>query len=110
MLTVAIAMKVPPEKEWNAFTMREPTLLKPDHKPHDPETAVFPFSDHALTKPVLEGDLMRKSTMLKYSTPRNPEKSLSQISCCVSLLFSPQLLSSHFLSPLYPFSSHSSLE
>ena len=63
-------MQIPPDREWTAFTMREPSLLKPDHKPRDPETATFPFDDHALTKPVIEGNLARKSNILKY--PPNP--------------------------------------
>jgi hypothetical protein len=56
---------VPPEKEWLAFQNREQSLLKPDHKPRDPATAEFPFSNHRLTKPLLEGTLARKTTMLK---------------------------------------------
>ena len=65
----AIALGVPPEKEWEAFTNREPALLKPDHKPRDPLTATFPFHDHPLVKPVLEGRLDRKSTLLKRRQP-----------------------------------------
>lgn len=56
---------MPPEKEWKAFQAREHSLLKPDHKPRDPATATFPLSDHALTKPVLEATLARKSTLFK---------------------------------------------
>src|SRR5437762_14327878 len=67
-LTVAIAMRVPPNKEWEAFTHREPSLLKPDHKPRDPATVAFPFSDHKLVKPVLYATLERKSTLLKRRT------------------------------------------
>lgn len=58
-------MAVPIDREWTSFTEREPSLLKPDHKPRDPANVVFPFSDHALTKPVLDATLARKSTMLK---------------------------------------------
>ena len=58
-------MAVPPNREWASFAEREPSLLKPDHKPRDPAAVVFPFSDHVLTKPVLEATLARKSTMLK---------------------------------------------
>lgn len=65
---VAIAMRVPPGKEWEAFAYREPALLKPDHKPRDPATVPFPFSDHKLVKPVLEATLARKSTILKRRT------------------------------------------
>ena len=61
-------MRVPPGKEWEAFTNREPSLLKPDHKPRDPATVAFPFSEHKLVKPVLEATLARKSTMLKRRT------------------------------------------
>src|SRR5271169_1502003 len=62
---VAIAMQVPPEKEWENFSNREPSLLKPDYKPLDPARVSFPFSDHKLTKPVIEATLERKSRMLK---------------------------------------------
>ena len=58
-------MRVPPGKEWEAFAYREPSLLKPGHRPRDPATVPFPFSDHKLVKPVLEATLARKSTMLK---------------------------------------------
>src|SRR5947207_619581 len=68
ILMVAIAMQLPPNKEWESFTYREPSLLKPDHKPRDPATVPFPFSDHKLVKPVLEATLERKSTMLKRRT------------------------------------------
>ena len=65
---VAIAMQVPPEKEWENFKNREPSLLTADHKPLDPKDASFPGSDHALTKPVIEGHLSRKSTRLGRRT------------------------------------------
>ena len=65
---VAIAMQIPPEKEWENFNNREPSLLKPDHKPLDPARVSFPFSDHELTKPLIEATLARKSTMLKRRT------------------------------------------
>src|SRR5271170_4712896 len=58
-------MAVPLDREWASFTDREPSLLKPDHKPRDPANVVFPFSDHPLTKPVLQATLARKSTLLK---------------------------------------------
>jgi hypothetical protein len=64
---VAIASQIPPEKEWEAFTNSEPSLLKQDHKPRDPATVTFPFSDNATTKPILEATLSRKSTLLKRS-------------------------------------------
>ena len=64
-MVIAIAMQIPPGKEWEAFAYREPSLLKPDHKPRNPATVPFPFSDHKLVKPVLEATLGRKSTMLK---------------------------------------------
>jgi hypothetical protein len=65
---VAIAMQVPPEREWENFKNREPSLLTADHKPLDPKDASFPGSDHALTKPVIEGHLSRKSTRLGRRT------------------------------------------
>jgi len=65
---VAIAMQVPPELEWDNFKQREPSLLKPDHKPLDLKNASFPGSDHKLTKPIVEGPLSRKSTMLNRRT------------------------------------------
>ena len=65
MRILAIAIKVPPEREWENFTNREPALLKPDHKPRDPSQVTFPFDNHPLVKPVLEATLDRKSTMLK---------------------------------------------
>lgn len=58
-------MRVPPEKEWEEFTARESSLLKPDHKPRDPASVTFPFSDHRLVQPVLAATLARKGTMLK---------------------------------------------
>src|SRR5271170_3890106 len=58
-------MAVPLDREWASFTDREPSLLKPDHKPRDPATVTFPFSDHPLTKPLLESHLARKSNLLK---------------------------------------------
>src|SRR5271169_1911751 len=61
-------MQVPPSREWESFTNREPSLLKPDHKPRDPAKVTFPFSDHKLTKPIIEATLARKSTMLKRRT------------------------------------------
>jgi len=68
VLMLAVAMGIPAQKEWDAFQAREPTLLKPDHKPHDPATASFPFSDHPFCKPLLEARLDRKSTLLKRRT------------------------------------------
>jgi hypothetical protein len=61
-------MQVPPEREWENFKNREPSLLTEDHKPLDPKNASFPGSDHALTKPVIEGPLSRKSTRLGRRT------------------------------------------
>jgi hypothetical protein len=61
-------MQVPPEREWENFKNREPSLLTADHKPLDPKDASFPGSDHALTKPVIEGHLSRKSTRLGRRT------------------------------------------
>jgi len=56
---------MPPEKEWEAFCAREPSLLPEDHKPRDAASVAFPFHDHHLVKPVIEGPLARKSTLLK---------------------------------------------
>ena len=67
-MRLAIAMQIPPDREWENFMNREPSLLKPDYKPRDPAAVQFPFSDHKLTKPVLEATLERKSTMLKRRT------------------------------------------
>lgn len=61
-------MQVPPEIEWENFKRREPSLLKPDYKPLDPKNASFPDSDHKLTKPLFEGPLSRKSTILNRRT------------------------------------------
>jgi len=61
----AIAIRVPPEREWENFARREPALLNPDGKPRDPSQVPFPFDNHPLVKPVLEATLDRKSTMLK---------------------------------------------
>jgi len=65
---VAIAMQVPlaPAREWENFKNREPSLLTTDHKPLDPKDASG--SDHALTNPVIEGHLSRKSTKLGRRT------------------------------------------
>ena len=65
---IAIAMQIPPEREWENFKNREPSLVTADHKPLDPKDASFPGSDHALTKPVIEGHLSRKSTRLGRRT------------------------------------------
>lgn len=58
-------MRVPPAREWEAFLKREPSLLEANHQPRDPATVPFPFCDHSMVRPVLEGTLARKSTMLK---------------------------------------------
>src|SRR5271168_4662211 len=59
---------MPPEKEWDAFCAREPSLLPADHKPRDAASLTFPFHDHHLVKPLMEGSLARKSTLLKRRT------------------------------------------
>jgi hypothetical protein len=69
VLIVAIAIAIPPKHEWEAFTAREQSLLKPDHKPRDPLKTSFPFSTHPLTQPLLETRLTRKSTLLKRKQP-----------------------------------------
>lgn len=64
----SIAFNIPPEREWTSFANREPTLLPADYKPRDPANVDFPFSNHPSTKPVIEGLLARKSTVLKRSS------------------------------------------
>ncbi|CCG81206.1 Uncharacterized PH domain-containing protein C637.13c [Taphrina deformans PYCC 5710] len=56
---------VSPSAEWAGFVKRDRSLADPNAAPRTAKSIVFAGSDHELTKPVLEGDLLRKGTVIK---------------------------------------------
>jgi len=56
---------ISPSGEWNAFVNRDRTLANPNAAPRTAKSITFPGSDYELTQPVLEGDLLRKGTVIK---------------------------------------------
>lgn len=56
------AQRVPPDFEWQAFTLRNAeTLVNPNDPPRQVEAINFPNQEHSSTKPLIEGSLERKS-------------------------------------------------
>lgn len=56
------AQRVPPDFEWQAFTLRSAdTLVNPNDPPRAVEAITFPNQEHSATKPLVEGSLERKS-------------------------------------------------
>lgn len=56
------AQRVPPDFEWQAFTLRNAeTLVNPNDPPRSVEAITFPNQEHSSTKPLVEGSLERKS-------------------------------------------------
>lgn len=56
------AQRVPPDFEWQAFTLRNAeTLVNPNDPPRSVEAITFPNQEHSSTKPLIEGSLERKS-------------------------------------------------
>jgi gas vesicle protein len=56
---------ISPAAEWNGFVKRDRSLADPNAAPRTAKSIVFAGSDHELTKPVIEGDLLRKGTVIK---------------------------------------------
>lgn len=64
-----VTNSVSPSSEWNGFVARDKTLANPNAAPRTAKSVVFPGSEHESTKPVIEGDLLRKGTVIKkYSS------------------------------------------
>jgi len=61
--------RLPLDYEWKAFTQRYThVLINPNEPNRDVSTIRFPNEDHASTKPLIEGTLMRKGKLLgRYS-------------------------------------------
>lgn len=57
--------RISPSAEWNGFVARDRSLADPNAAPRTAKTITFAGSDHETTKPVLEGDLLRKGTVIK---------------------------------------------
>ena len=57
--------QVDPHHEWNGFVKRDRSLADPAAAPRTARAITFHGSDHELTKPVIEGDLLRKGTVIK---------------------------------------------
>lgn len=56
------AQRVPPDFEWQAFTLRNAeTLVNPNDPPRSVEAIAFPNQEHSSTRPLIEGSLERKS-------------------------------------------------
>lgn len=56
------AQRVPPDFEWQAFTLRNAdTLVNPNDPPRSVEAITFPNQEHSSTQPLIEGTLERKS-------------------------------------------------
>lgn len=51
--------------EWNAFVARDRTLANPNASKRTAKSITFAGSDHELTQSILEGDLLRKGTVIK---------------------------------------------
>ncbi|ORY81862.1 hypothetical protein BCR37DRAFT_379754 [Protomyces lactucae-debilis] len=67
MLTTS--QQLAPDHEWKAFTARDHSLLSSNVAKRDVSSIVFAGADHPSTAPVLEGDLMRKGTVMKKYSP-----------------------------------------
>ena len=57
--------QINPAHEWNGFVKRDRSLADPNAPARTARAINFHGSDHELTKPVVEGDLLRKGTVIK---------------------------------------------
>lgn len=56
---------ISPNAEWAGFVARDRTLADPNMAPRTAKSITFAGSDHELTQPVIQGDLLRKGTVIK---------------------------------------------
>lgn len=56
---------ISPNAEWSGFVARDRSLADPNMPQRTAKSITFAGSDHELTQPVIQGDLLRKGTVIK---------------------------------------------